>query len=132
MTLIQANGTPATAHALVDDFEVTETFRLPSNLSAQAAKLFALRRACILAQGHSLTVYTDSAYDFTFVHDTDTIWKHRGFLTSSGKPIAHFILRTNLLNAITLPSLIVVCKCKAHTNTVTLILFLWATLLLIQ
>lgn len=88
------------------------SYKLPSHLSPQAAELFALMRACILAEGHSLTVYTDSSYAFSAAHKTGTL-EIQKFL---GKPIAHSTLITNLLDAITLPSSISVCKCKAHTN----------------
>lgn len=46
-----------------------------------------------------------------------TLWRQRGFLTSSGKTISHSKLVDNLLKAIILPSEIAVCKCQAHTNS---------------
>lgn len=52
---------------------------LPSHYSAQAAELVALTCACILAAGKSVTIYTDSRFAFSVVHDFGTLWRHRGF-----------------------------------------------------
>ncbi|XP_046904773.1 uncharacterized protein LOC124486931 isoform X2 [Hypomesus transpacificus] len=90
---------------------------LPSHLSAQAAELVALTEACRLAAGKSVTIYTDSRYAFGVVHDFGALWKHRKFLTSSGKPISHHTKVAALLDAILLPSKIAVCKCQAHTHS---------------
>ncbi|XP_042254706.1 uncharacterized protein LOC121887791 [Thunnus maccoyii] len=109
-------GIGAVGYAIVTDHEVVESARLPAHLSAQAAELFALTRACILASGKSVTIYTDSRYAFGVVHDFGTLWKNRGFLTSQGTPIQHHQLVGNLLEAILLPSQIAVCKCQAHVR----------------
>lgn len=42
--------------------------------------------------------------------------RHRKFLQSSGKPVAHHKLVSQSLDAIWLPNQIAVCKCEAHTN----------------
>ncbi|XP_055487194.1 uncharacterized protein LOC129694503 [Leucoraja erinacea] len=84
--------------------------------SAQQAELFALTRACVLAEGHSVNIYTDSRYAFGVVHDFGQLWKNRGFLTSTGHKIANQILVSDLLNAILLPSAVAVIKCAAHTT----------------
>lgn len=62
------------------------------------------------------TIYTDSRYVFGVVHGFGAIWKHRNFLTSSGSYVAHHHLISELLDAIQVPRVIVVCKCQAHTN----------------
>lgn len=49
------------------------------------------------------------------MHDFGTLWKHRQFLISAGKP-ASYKLVPELLNATQLPKQIAVCKCKTHTN----------------
>ena len=109
-------GEPLVAYAVCSDTSIMESAKLPAHLSSQAAELFALTRACILAEGKTVTIYTDSKYGFSVCHDFYAIWKHRGFLTSTGKPIAHHVLVKNLLAAIMLPKTIAVCKCQAHTN----------------
>ena len=94
---------------------------LPASLSAQAAELTALIEACKLTKDKRVNIYTDSRYAFGIVHDFGTIWKHRNFLTSSGKPIAHHTLVSQLLDAILLPKQIAVCKCEAHTSNTDLV-----------
>lgn len=44
------------------------------------------------------------------------LWKHRQILTSSGKPIGHHKLVSDMLNAIQLPQNLAIWKCGAHTN----------------
>lgn len=109
-------GQPVVSYAVVDDFSIVESSCLPSHLSAQAAELFALTRACILAEGCSVTIYTDSRYAFGVEHDFGSFWKLHRFLTSARKPIQHHQLLSNLLSAILLPSQIAVCKCASHTR----------------
>ena len=109
-------GVPLVSYAVCSDTSVIESARLPGHLSSQAAELFAVTRACILSKGKTVTVYTDSKYCFSVCHDFHAIWAHRGFLTSTGKPIAHHVLVKNLLAAIMLPKTIAVCKCQAHTR----------------
>ena len=50
------------------------------------------------------------------MHDFGTLWNHRQFLKSDGKPILHHDKVAALLDAILLPESIAVCKCLAHTN----------------
>eukprot|EP00062_Callorhinchus_milii_P007419 gi/632949226/ref/XP_007890028.1/ PREDICTED: protein NYNRIN-like [Callorhinchus milii] len=75
-----------------------------------------LKRACELAEGKVINVFTDSHYAFGVCHDFGQLWKNRGFLTSSGSPIKHRELIVNLLAALLLPRAIAVIKCAAHTN----------------
>ncbi|XP_043850168.1 uncharacterized protein LOC122748559 [Dromiciops gliroides] len=42
------------------------------------------------------------------------LWKHRGFLTSSGKEIAHSELIRDFLEAIQLPKTLAIIHCSAH------------------
>ncbi|KAF0022421.1 hypothetical protein F2P81_025333 [Scophthalmus maximus] len=102
-------------YAVVNDWEVLEANSMPYGTSAQAAEVYALTRACILAKDKVATIYTDSRYAFGVAHDFGQLWKMRGFLTSSGKPIQHHTLVANLLEAIMLPTLLVIVKCAAHS-----------------
>lgn len=96
--------------------ETVKSGPLPSHFSAQAAELMALTEACKLADGKTVTIYTDSRYTHGVVNDFGTLWKNRNFLTATGKPVAHHQLVSELLNAIQLPKTIEVYKCDAHTN----------------
>lgn len=102
--------------AVVSDTATLIAKSLPKHLSAQAAELIALTEACKLAEGSSVTIYTDSRYAFGVVHDFGALWKHRNFLKSDGKPILHRHLINDLLTAILLPSQVAICKCSAHTG----------------
>lgn len=101
-------------YAVCDLYSIIEAFFLPTVKSAQIAELFALTRACHLATGHSVTIYTDSRYAFGVVHDYGQLWKYRGFLTSSGSPICNGSYVSALLFALQLPSSIAIVKCLAH------------------
>ena len=69
-----------------------------------------------MAKGKSATIYTDSRYAFGVVHDFGMLWKHRGFITTSGKPIQHCAMVKHLLESIMFPSELSVVKCEAHTG----------------
>lgn len=102
-------------YAVVDDHSVIESGPL-GPLSAQAAELVALTRACELAEGMSVTIYTDSRYAFGVVHDFGALWKQRNFLKADGKPVLHHLKVSALLEAILKPTHIAVVKCAAHTS----------------
>ncbi|XP_041418723.1 uncharacterized protein LOC108716734 [Xenopus laevis] len=84
-------------------------------MSAQEAELHALARACEKHEGLRINVHTDSRYAFGIAHDFGPIWKARGFLTSSGKPIKHAEMINRLFIAFTLP-----LEVKAHTTETTM------------
>lgn len=109
-------GKSRAGFAVVTPFETKLAQPLPANFSAQAAELKALTEACKLASGKTVNIYTDSRYTFGVVHDFGTLWKHRQFLTSAGKPITHHKLVSELLNAIRLPKQIAVCKCEVSLS----------------
>ncbi|XP_078057621.1 uncharacterized protein LOC144482328 isoform X1 [Mustelus asterias] len=69
--------------------EVIEAEKCEQPCSAQLAELKALTRACELAKGEAVEVYTDSAYAHGVCHLFGSIWKQRGFMKSSGGPIQH-------------------------------------------
>ena len=82
---------------------VHEAFSLPY-MSAQAAELVALIRACQMFPGETLTVFTDSRYAYGVTHDFGRLWQQRGFKAADGKPISHQTLVSDLLQSITLPA----------------------------
>nr|KAG6930869.1 hypothetical protein G0U57_002770 [Chelydra serpentina] len=49
-------------------WDVIEPAFLPANWGAQAAELYALARACQLATGITVSIYTDSHYAFGVIH----------------------------------------------------------------
>lgn len=110
------DGSLVTGYAVTTQHEVIEARPLGPPHSAQVAELTALTRACQLAEGKRVNIYTDSRYAFGIVHDFGAIWKHRGYLTSTGTPIAHADMVQQLIEAIQLPSEVAVIKCQAHTK----------------
>ncbi|KAL7858895.1 hypothetical protein SRHO_G00140420 [Serrasalmus rhombeus] len=82
-----------------------------------AAELYAITRACILAQDQDVTIYTDSRYAFGVVHDFGGIWHQRGFVTTDNKPISHASLIEDLIRATFLPSRLAVVKVRAHQSS---------------
>ncbi|XP_040927267.2 uncharacterized protein LOC121202324 isoform X2 [Betta splendens] len=97
-------------------YTVLKSGALPGHYSAQAAELITLTQASKLAEGKSVTIYTDSRHAFGITHDFGALWKQRKFLKSDGKPILHHDKVADLLDAILLPTAIAVCKCPAHTG----------------
>ena len=117
-----SNGKDLNAgYAVVTDHDVVECAKLPNDCSAQKAELFALTRACILSKGKMATIYTDSKYAFNVVHDFGTLWRQRGFITSSGTNIKNAIYVNNLLEACLLPSKLAVIHCEAHSSSTSLV-----------
>ena len=103
-------------YAVVTADKVIEAKALPPHFSAQAAELIALTRACELMKGKSVTIYTDSQYVYSNLFVFSNQWKHRGMVTTTGKPVTHGKLLLKLLQAILLPIQLAVCKWSAHTN----------------
>ncbi|XP_053177619.1 uncharacterized protein LOC128361258 [Scomber japonicus] len=103
-------------YAVVNDWEVLEARALPPGTSAQAPELYALTRACIIASGKTATIYTDSRYAFGVAHDFGQLWKMRGFVSSSGRPLRHHALVNDLLDAIMRPFQLAIVKCAAHSQ----------------
>ncbi|XP_056284101.1 uncharacterized protein LOC130202517 isoform X2 [Pseudoliparis swirei] len=94
--------------------EVISAGSLPSTYSAQAAELVALTEACKEGSGLKLTVYTDSQYAYSTLFIFAKMWEQRGMVTTTGRPVVHAPLLTDLLAAITLPKELAVVKCRAH------------------
>lgn len=109
-------GVNRVGYSVVSDSETVASGPLPPHYSAQAAELVALTKACKQAKGKSVTIHTDSRYAFGVVHDFGTLWKHRNFLKSDGKPVLNHTLIADLLTAILTPAEIAICKCAAHTS----------------
>ncbi|XP_047231734.1 uncharacterized protein LOC124874432 [Girardinichthys multiradiatus] len=111
-----AVGLNQVGFAVCSDSAVLRSGPLPAHYSAQTAELIALTEACKLAEGKTVTIYTDSRYCFGVVHDFGALWKHRSFLKSDGKPILNARQVSDLLDAIMLPARLAVVKCAAHTG----------------
>lgn len=80
----------------------------------------ALTEACILAEGKTANVYTDSRYAFGIAHNYGPIWHSRHFVGSSGKPIKNAEAMAGLMTALRLPSEVAIIKVQAHTRETTL------------
>ena len=71
------NGSLLTGYAVCCDHKVVESGKLATNCSAQQAEVFALTRACCLAEGQIVTIYIDSGYAFGVVHKFGALWRER-------------------------------------------------------
>ncbi|KAG6920930.1 hypothetical protein G0U57_012199 [Chelydra serpentina] len=100
--------------AVTTHFEVLQSAPLGPSTSAQVAELIAITRACELAPGQSVNIYTDSKYAFSVCHATGQLWAERGFITSSGTKVTHGPLILKLLEAIHLPSAVAIIHVRAH------------------
>lgn len=100
--------------AVCSQFKILKMFSFPTVLSAQPTELVALTEACTLTLGKSVNVYTDSQYAFNVCHSTGQIWKHWGFITSSGACFSYGLLILELLYAIMLSTTISVMHCSSH------------------
>lgn len=109
-------GKTKTGYAVVTHDKILKAEALPQYFSAQAAELVALTEACKLMKNKIATIYTDSQYAYAVTHTFAQHWKNRGMITSSGKPVTHAKLLTELLQAVQLPKQLAICKCAAHTT----------------
>lgn len=114
-------GVTKTGYAVVTHDKILKAAALPSHYSAQAAELVALTEACKLMRDKEATIYTDSQYAFATTHTFAQHWKNRGMITSTGKPVTHAKLLTDLLQAVQLPKSLAICKCAAHTSGTDLV-----------
>ncbi|XP_026021689.1 uncharacterized protein LOC113021308 [Astatotilapia calliptera] len=110
-----AEGQAKTGFAVVDSEKAICAGQLACFISAQAAEIATLTKACKAAEKQNVTIYTDSQYAFATLHFFAAQWARRGMTTSTGKPVEHAKLLQNLLDAVLMPSRIAVCKCAAHT-----------------
>ena len=97
-----------------ETFEVIEAKECEQPCSAQLAELEALTRACELANGEAVEIYTDSAYAHGVCHLFGAIWKQRGFMKSGGGPIQHEGQIRALIRAMMGPRELAIIKCQAH------------------
>ncbi|CAH2330260.1 Retrovirus-related Pol poly from transposon opus, partial [Pelobates cultripes] len=110
------DGQYQTGYAVVQlPDKVLEASSIP-HMSAQAAELVALTRACTLFTNKDVNIYTDSRYAHGVVHDFGMIWKQRGFIAADGKGISHKTLIEDLLHALQLPRTVSIIHCRAHTQ----------------
>ena len=76
----------------------------------------ALTRACILAKGEKITVYTDSQYACSTLFYFAKQWDRIGMVTSTGKLITRSALLRDLSQAVLLLAQMAVCKFAADTR----------------
>ncbi len=116
-----ASGQNQVGYAVVTHHDILKSGSVPTHFSAQAAELVALAEAWKLAEGKTVTIYTDSRYASGVVHDFGALWKHRKCLRSDGEPVLHHDKVAALLHAILLPKATAVRKCQAYTNSFDLV-----------
>uniref|UniRef100_A0A669CE02 Gypsy retrotransposon integrase-like protein 1 n=1 Tax=Oreochromis niloticus TaxID=8128 RepID=A0A669CE02_ORENI len=107
-------GRNCVGYAVTTADTVLEAKALTSSHSAQSAELTAVIRACQLHEGQDINIHTDSQYVFAAVHHFARIWQNTGMITSTGNPVQHGNLLKALLEVITLPKRLALCKCAAH------------------
>lgn len=107
-------GRNCVAYAVTTIDTVIEARPLTSSHSAQSAELTAVIRACELYKDKDINIHTDSQYVYAAVHHFAKIWQNRGMITSTGAPVQHGGLLKRLLEVITLPRHLALCKCAAH------------------
>lgn len=90
--------------------------KLLTHGSAQMAELMAMLRALQLAEGHSVNIYTDSAYAYKTVIISLAGWIRNGFKLVDGSPVKHEPLIRQLIDAVQMPTELAIMKCKAHTK----------------
>ena len=108
------DGKRRARNEVVSNFETIEAKSLPLGTSAQLAELIALTRALELRKGKRITIHTDSKYAFLVLHACAAIWKERGHLTTQGSPIKHGDQSLRFLEALHLPTEVLVFPCKVH------------------
>uniref|UniRef100_A0A669C837 ribonuclease H n=1 Tax=Oreochromis niloticus TaxID=8128 RepID=A0A669C837_ORENI len=109
-----STGKNCVGYAVTTVDTVIEARPLTSANSAQSAELTAVIRACELHKDKDVNIHTDSQYVFAAVHHFAKIWQNRGMITSTGAPVQHGSLLKKLLQVITLPRKLALCKCAAH------------------
>ncbi|XP_063775393.1 ribonuclease H-like [Pseudophryne corroboree] len=113
--LQKPEGGFAAGFTIADDTSVLYSETLdPGVNSGQSTKLIALIKACELAEGKTVNIYTDSCYVYRNVYDLGFLWEHRSFMTSFGKVVKHADLIQDLLEKVKLPKAIAVIKWQAH------------------
>lgn len=65
--------------------------------------------------GCTATIYTDSQYAVD-VHDFESIWRQRAFLTAAGVSIKYSSFVSDLMSACKRPTRLAVVKIKAHCS----------------
>ena len=103
-------------YAVTTETTLIESGSLPPSFSAQTAELHAVTRACQLSEGKDICIWTDSQYVFDSVHHFSRVWAHRGLTTATGKPLTHSRMMLTLLEAVSLPTSLSLCKYAAHQN----------------
>ena len=90
---------------------IIEASSLPSQWSAQWAKLYALIWAFQLSKGKKTNIYTDSRYAFATLCVHKDLYKERGLLTTSEKDIKNKEEILTLLDAVWEPERVAVIHC---------------------
>ncbi|XP_034959469.1 uncharacterized protein LOC118079408 [Zootoca vivipara] len=108
------DGKRYAGYAVTTRWGTMEAKPLPIGTSAQKAEIIALTRALQLSAGCTVNIYTDSKYAFTALHAHAALWKERGLLSASGKPVKYGLELLNLLEAVWAPKEVAVIHCRAH------------------
>ncbi|XP_056659777.1 uncharacterized protein LOC103105672 [Monodelphis domestica] len=114
-SFITPSGARVAGAAVVNDEGIVVwAAKLPEGTSAQRAELLALEAALRAARGKRVNIYTDSRYAFATLHVHAPIYHERGYVTSTGKPIAHLRNIQELLGAVWEPRQVSVIHTPGH------------------
>ena len=110
-TSLVKQGQRLSGCAVVMEETIIEASSLPSQWSAQWAKLYALIWAFQLSKGKKTNIYTDSRYAFATLCVHRDLYKERGLLTTSEKDIKNKEEILTLLDAVWEPERVAVIHC---------------------
>lgn len=102
--------------AVTSDTDVLSKGSMPPGTSSQQAECKALIEACKLAQDKTANIYTVSRYEFRVVHDFGQLWRQSRFMTVAGTPVKNGQFVKELIEALQLPSEVIVLKVKAQNS----------------
>lgn len=103
-------------YAISTRSDTREAAPLPLATTAQQAELYALTQACILANGKTANIYTESRYAFGAFMIWECCGSKHGFLTSNRNKIKDGLYIQELLDAILLPAALSSIKSPTYSK----------------
>ncbi|XP_053132414.1 uncharacterized protein LOC128336563 [Hemicordylus capensis] len=107
-------GIRKAGYAVVSLVDTIEAQPLPTETSAELAELIAVTRACEMAEGQTLNLYSDSKYVHNMAHAYAALHHERGMLDSKGNPVKYQHQIQKFMDAIQKPKKLAFMHCKGH------------------
>ncbi|XP_053101939.1 uncharacterized protein LOC128323231 [Hemicordylus capensis] len=108
------NGVRKAGYAVVSLVDTIEAQPLPTGTSAQLAELIAVTRACEMAEGQTLNLYSDSKYVHNMAHAYAALHHKRGMLDSKGNPVKYRLEIQRFMDAMQQPRSLAFMHCRGH------------------